>query len=125
MLKGSGMCWDCFKQYADAPVINDRVVAVYRQIAARDGDADYSSLLHLSVSDMNVEDDWFAFDADGNESLRQRYDAAEPWERDIFDALAALSEAERATAIAMDWGYFDEAGALRADRATRSTGDGT
>ena len=106
------MCWDCFKKYTDAPVVNDRVLAVYRQIAAQEGEADYSMLLHIIVADMNVEDCWFDVD-DADE--RKRYDAAEPWERDIFDSLKALSEAERATAIAMDWGYISESGELRAD----------
>jgi hypothetical protein len=107
------MCWDCFKEYADKPVVNERVVAAYDLMANRD--AGSTTLLHVIVGDMNV-DDWFfdLNDPDGKNRM-DRYDAAEQWERDIFDALAALTEEERATAVVMEWGYISRDGTLRPD----------
>lgn len=109
------MCWDCFTQYTDAPVLNERVHVVYNLIAAQKGAAEYSPLLHCIVADMNLNDDDFSFDAGDAGWLREHYDATEPWERDIFDGLKALSEPERATAVAMHWGYISPSGELRAD----------
>lgn len=122
------MCWSCFKKYADEPVVNDRVVAVARLIRDVGEEGHFSPLLHIMVEDMNLEDGWFDLanrpinmetetSADWRDRMTRRrsYDNAEQWERDIFDALAALSEAERATAVAMDWGYVDLAGKLRED----------
>ena len=104
------MCLGCFKEYTDAPVVNERVVAACQLIQAQHGEADYSMLLHIHVSDMNLEDHWFDLTDPENASTKQRYDEAADWERAIFDALTALSEAERATAVAMEWGYLDDAG---------------
>ena len=108
------MCYSCFKKYTDAPVVNERVVAACRLIRARGDEADYSPLLHIHVADMHLEDHWFDLpDPEGypsGPSPKQRYDEATDWERAIFDTLAALTEAERATALAMEWGYLDEAG---------------
>ena len=101
------MCYSCFKKYTDAPVVNERVVAACRLIRARGDEADYSPLLHIHVADMNLEDHWFVIDDDQKMMV---YNDAEDWERAIFDTLAALTEAERATALAMEWGYLDEAG---------------
>jgi hypothetical protein len=100
------MCLSCFKEYTVDPVVNERVVAAADLIAASP-EADFSTLLHIMVSDMNVDDHWFDLDREG---LRERYDAADGWERSIFDALSGLTEAERATAVAMEWGYFDREG---------------
>jgi hypothetical protein len=113
------MCWSCFKQYTDEPVVNDRVVAAYKLIAAQGEEAHFSPVLHAIVADMNV-DDWL-FDLSGrDEDSVDRtldYHTATEWERSIFDALAALTEEERATAVAMEWGYVDERGVKRADLA--------
>jgi hypothetical protein len=105
------MCWSCFKLYADEPVINENVIAAYKQIKGKDADA--SRLVHHIVADMNLDDS--DFDLVANSYLRERYAEAETWERDIFDALKALSEPERATAVAMDWGYIKPDGTLRED----------
>lgn len=104
------MCWSCFKLYADAPVVNERVLAAYRQI--KDTDASSSPLLHIYVGDMNLDDHFF--ESPSRYALGV-YDEAEQWERDIFDALKELSEAERATAVAMEWGYIEVDGTLRED----------
>ncbi len=104
------MCWGCFKEYTDHPVVNERVVAVYRLLANR-GDAADSSLLHIIVADMNVDDHWLDL---SNEHQQRTYDRAEEWERAIYDGLAALSEDERATAVAMEWGYLQPDGTRRA-----------
>jgi hypothetical protein len=105
-------------------VVNDRSVNVYRMIAKAAGDPDFG-FLHVIVGDMNV-DDWFfdlddpdAWDLSSTASRKRAYDEAEPWERGIFDALAELTEAERATAVAMHWGYFDETGAPISGRYSR------
>ena len=66
-------------------------------------DPDYSTLLHVIVADMNVDDRHFDLIDDAD--LAQTYAEAEPWETAIFDALAQLTEEERATAIALEWGY--------------------
>jgi hypothetical protein len=106
------MCWSCFKKYADAPIVNDRVLAVYRMIRdSEEDEAEYSRLLHIMVSDMNLDDYWFE---DGGYS-QQTYDDVSDRERDIFNALKDMSEAERATAVAMDWGFIFEDGSLRSD----------
>jgi hypothetical protein len=61
---------------------------------------------------MNLEDEWF----DSPTYLTaESYATSEQWERDIFDALKELPEAERATAVAMEWGYIMEDGTLRED----------
>lgn len=123
------MCWDCFKRYTDAPVVNERSVNVYRMIEKAAGDPDSSNLLHIIVADMNVEDKQFdltgEFDygADNAAWLLRTYDLAEPWERGIFDALAELTEEERATAVAMHWGYIREDGELRTDLGGTWDGD--
>ena len=154
------MCWQCFKEYTDAPVVNERVQAAYDLIVATSAgavaygfddpgdwtlrptkgsspvvmydlrtmnlpcpeanDPHFSTLLHVIVADMNVDDCFFDID-DEEDSYRDRYDAAEQWERDIFDSLAALSEAERATAIAMEWGYIARDGTLRPDLTDTTT----
>jgi hypothetical protein len=105
------MCWSCFKLYADEPVLNDNVLAAYHKIRGKDADA--STLVHHIVADMNLDDG--DFDLVAHPYLRDRYADAEQWERDIFDALKDLSEPERATAVAMDWGYILPDGTLRED----------
>ncbi len=104
------MCWTCFKEYTDAPVVNERVVAAYRMIRDAGEDAHFG-FLHIIVGDMNV-DDWL-FDLN-NMKKNEEFANARPWERAIFRSLAALSEPERATAIAMEWGYILPDGTLRA-----------
>ena len=109
------MCWDCFKQYADAPVVNERVVAAYRLIlAGKDGD-DPTALYHILVDDMNVDDCYFDGTFNGDDGIRRSYDEAPAAVRAVFDALAALTEEERATAVAMEWGYISPSGELRED----------
>lgn len=103
------MCWSCFKLFADEPVVNDRVIALYRAIHATDDEASFSPLLHIYVGDMNLEDHWFDEPTD---HTSEHYANAQQWERDIFDGLKALTEEERATAVAMEWGYIQEDGTL-------------
>ena len=83
-------------------------------------DPHFSTLLHAIIADMNVDDCFFDID-DEEDSYRDLYDAAEQWERDIFDSLVTLSEAERATAIAMEWGYIARDGTLRPDLTDTTT----
>lgn len=99
------MCWTCFREYGHKPVINEKVLSVYRKMMNED--IDYSTLLHVIVADMNVEDYQFE-----NEDIKQDYLKAQNWERDIFDHLYRLSEAERLTAVAMEWGYINPGGTL-------------
>lgn len=103
------MCMGCFNEYTDAPVVNDRVLAVYDLLANAPGDPDFG-FLHVVVGDMNLDDWLFDLDDPDNSWRADEYPKAEQWERAIFDALAALTEAERATAVAMYWGYFGRDG---------------
>lgn len=98
------MCYGCFLQYTDRPVITEGVNAAVALLRGQDTN---TRLLHVIVEDMNVEDCWFMH--------TPAYDAAEQWERDVFDALKPLSEAERATAIAIVDGYIP---GLRLDAKT-------
>ncbi|HJY08444.1 MAG TPA: hypothetical protein VJ323_19140 [Bryobacteraceae bacterium] len=102
------MCWTCFQEYADAPVVNARVQTAFDLMAA--APSTNTMLLHVIVEDMNVED--YFLDKDGSVDRRESYDSAQPYERGIFDALAALSEEERATAVAMRWGYISRDGMM-------------
>lgn len=107
------MCWTCFKRYADTPVMNDAVVAAYRLMKVTNGQAaSASSFLHVIVGDMNVDDDVFNLT---HSAVDGDYVFVEPWELSIFSALKALSEPERATAVAMEWGYISEDGTVRED----------
>lgn len=100
------MCMSCFKQYTDAPVINERVLNVVKILADRNPYKD-SDLLHVITSDFNC-DDWL-FDLDQSD-LEPAYRYAPSDDRRVFDEMAKLTEAERATALAINWGYFDEEG---------------
>lgn len=106
------VCLKCFAKYADAPVVNERVQAAYDMLATAPGDPDFG-FLHVIVGDMNVDDWFFDLDDPDNAWRRDAYAEAEPWERELFDALADLTEEERATAVAMEWGYFDRDGVPR------------
>lgn len=67
------------------------------RLLSKAGDAaHWTDLLHILVEDENVEDWWFDLN---DAETRERYDAAEQWERDIFDALAALPEGDRLQVI--------------------------
>jgi hypothetical protein len=103
------MCWTCFKKYTDKPVMNDRVVAAYDLLM--DDRVEDSTFLHVIVGDMNVDDYHFDLSDDYN-WFAGHYSDADQWERDIFDALAALTEEERATAVAMEWGYINRNGTI-------------
>lgn len=103
------MCLGCFEKYTDEPVVNDRVLAVYDLLANAPGEPGFG-FLHVVVGDMNLDDRFFDLDGPDNAWRAEEYPKAEQWERAIFDALAELTEAERATAVAMYWGYFGRDG---------------
>lgn len=116
------MCWTCFLLYTDQPIINDRVQAAHDAIAASGttrADRAASFLLHVIFADMNV-DDWYFEHVQADQGLHYLYEQAQPWERALFDLLAPLSEPERATVIAIDWGYLDRDGTLRPDIIQRT-----
>ena len=104
------MCWDCFKLYTDKPVINAWVQRAYDLIIATDYAV--SDLLHVIVADMNVDNYWLS---GADEDIGRAYAEAPPEEQDVFNALAKLTEPERATAVAMAWGYIERDGTLRSD----------
>lgn len=101
------MCLDCFREYTEFPVLTDKVRGVAAYIKANNmaDEVDASTLLHSIVADMNVDDAHFDLT---NPRIRADYDAAEEWERRMFDILAGLTEPERATAVALEWGYTFE-----------------
>ena len=104
------MCWDCFKNHTDKPVVNAWVQRAYDLITSMD---DYQTdFLHIIIGDMNVGDYHFNLN---REQLNMAYEEASLEERVVFDALAKLTEPERATAVAMVLGYIERDGTLRSD----------
>ena len=108
------MCWDCFKLYADKPVVNAQVQAAYDLIHQEKRGFD---LMHIIIEDMNLGDWLFDLKSEDNSWYAGQYPKAAKYEQDIYDTLASLTEAERATAIAMHWGYIERDGTLRPDIA--------
>ena len=98
------MCMSCFKEYTDAPVINDRVLSVAKMINRDDRD---SSILHIIIADFNCDDELFELD---QSDLEPAYEFSSADDRRVFDEMAKLTKAERATVLAINWGYFDEEG---------------
>lgn len=64
------------------------------------------------VGDMNVADEFFDL---SQKHIKERYDAASDDERIAFMLLLSLNEKERATAVAMEWGYISLDGTVRKD----------
>lgn len=94
-----------YEEWIDRPLVNDRVLAVV-DLIAQDSDAiHYSLLLHAIVDDCNLEDHCFEGDY-----VTQTYAEVSDHERAIFDALKALSEQERVTAVAIENGALDRYG---------------
>lgn len=99
------MCLACFKKYADEPVTGAWVDATTAMLRNCPGDPEVG-LLHVIVADMNVDDWFFVLDDPEAPWRKEEYDAAEEWEQQVFSVLAALTEAERATAVARYLGIF-------------------
>ena len=96
------MCWTCFKQYTDKPVYNFWVYTVYQYL--RDQGEHWERLHHI-IDDMNVDDVDFQINLEDIEDHE--------WQ--AYKMLLSLTEAERATAVAMYWGYILPNGSLRKD----------
>jgi len=99
---------DAYEQWAEHPLINDAVLAAADLI---DSDDHSSFLLHVIVDDDNLDDHFFDLD---DADRRAEYDQASDHERAVFDALAALTERGRVTAVRIHDGMIDRAGNERA-----------
>ena len=106
------MCWGCFQRYTLVPVVNDRVLAMYDELSVPELNLDDSALLHIPVADMNCDDQLFDL---ADDFIIAMYREASPRERQAFDRLAVLTPQERATAVAMEWGYISRDGVVRPD----------
>lgn len=62
-------------------------------------DAHWAPLLHIHIEDRNLDDWWFDRNDEAFAERAEQYRDAEQWERDIFDALGALTEDQRYQAV--------------------------
>ena len=101
----------CIEEYTDRIIINERV-RIARDLFVVIDELfliDFSSYLHAIVEDTNIDDCFF-----NEESYCATHkEEAEWWEISIFEALAALTVEERASVLAMYYGYCDIEGNVR------------
>lgn len=103
------MCQGCWrKDYGASRIDNERVRAARDLIADVYEHSLVGGNLHVMLDDFNLEDSAF----DGQQLLWIAQEA-EPRKRlaelACFEAMRALSLAERASALALFWGYWETA----------------
>ena len=104
------MCFGCYEEAGLPAVINERVLAAAAMTARVYEFSGAGGGLHCQVDDWNLDDEHFdKYEPDDYVTADQALA-----ERRCFDALKALSVAERHTALAIHDGYLTTDGHLTA-----------
>lgn len=111
------MCKGCWQEYGSPQIDNDKVREVARlvRVLYRDLDQTTGGMLHVQLDDFNIEDHFWTHDDENPQervfapyliTLHERQPFEVEWL--IVEQMAALSEIERASALALADGYWGD-----------------
>lgn len=104
-----GGCWtEALEEFSEPAPVTEGVTAAVEAIRALYKVHPVGGELHAVVDDWNTEDDSVHWCGDDPATGRHP-DALDATERTCWDALVALTEIERCTALAIHSGYYDPA----------------
>lgn len=108
------MCYGCWEEYGKptrvTPAIVETATLVEKLYASPGGGV--GGNLHIVTDDWNLEDDNLAHCAERNSFPEDGRDnpITLKIEKDIIDAMRLMTEAERATVLALESGFIDASG---------------
>lgn len=125
------MCDECWKEAGSPAILNEKTraaAALIDAVYAFDDECGTGGHLHCQLEDWNLEDRFF--EAGDREAIVNGFycsgspnwenlpysDGARKAQLDCFDALAAMTQPERESALAFSYGYFDDPEAEPRDR---------
>ncbi len=97
------MCSDCWKEFGSPKILNSAVLKAVTLISAIYEFSTVGGNLHVQLDDWNIEDEyWRQFKPFRDDATEEELEK----ERQCFEAMKLLDIEERASALALNDGYW-------------------